>query len=223
MLTGVTATSSSRYVAIDSQGVVYIRETKENQTIAMPLEGQPNLSNVWADAAGNIVAIGDLGQAFHFDGANWSKRDTETAARLRGIWGTAANQLFAAGEDGSVHAFDGTKWAIVVLPDGYPLTGLWGASATDVYAVGGRRILHYDGKSWRTVASGLTCGATAISGTGGAPQIATECGDTFHLRDSLWVRVPSPIGTRIIDLATVALGPTIWVANNGTVLTTQGK
>jgi hypothetical protein len=220
-LTGIVATSNTGYVAVDELGTTYIRDRANNNTIKVPVEGQPAFHGVWADDHGNIVAVGDLGRAYHRESGDqkWQVRETGTAAALRGVWGQAHDALFAVGQDGTVVAYNGKVWAVVVPPDGYPLVDVWGASKDDVYAVGGTRILHYDGQTWKVIASGLPCGATSVSGgLGGTVLVGTACGDIYHGRESALVRVPSPFGGRLSGSATLPDGRVIWIGNHGTVL-----
>jgi hypothetical protein len=89
----------------------------------------------------------------------WTVEQTPEVPLLN--WG----QLFAdgtaivVGNAGTALRFDGSHWSRQELPTREDLWGVWGTQPNDVWAVGGAgqregqaTLLHYDGRSWSTVA-----------------------------------------------------------------------
>jgi hypothetical protein len=76
------------------------------------------------------------------------------------IWGSGPNDIFAVGRTssgatGRITHFDGNVWSDMALPTGTSqLWGVWGTGPKNVYAGGeandiSRRLLRYDGLTWR--------------------------------------------------------------------------
>lgn len=68
------------------------------------------------------------------------------------------------------------------------LQGIWGTSPSDIWATGSKGvILHYDGKRWQSVPSGIDQNITAISGTGPDDIWAvSDHGITLHYDGKAW-------------------------------------
>jgi hypothetical protein len=88
----------------------------------------------------------------------------EIGSILNGIWGAAPSEwdIFAVGgyhfgSSKGLH-YDFSTWQDATIGGSSgDLTDVWGASAKDVYTVGmNGKILHYNGITWSTIASGTT-------------------------------------------------------------------
>ena len=73
------------------------------------------------------------------------------------------------------------------------LSAVWGAGQNDVYAVGdGGLVLHYDGKGWKTIATGSTESFLSIWGTSKNDIfIGTDQGDVMHFDGNKWTSLPT--------------------------------
>lgn len=104
----------------------------------------------------DVLAVGDQGTAFHFDGAAWTPVPTEPELVLTDVWAGGPKDLWAVFttkinnvNNGGVIHFNGTAWEKKQLT-GDPLFGIWGSAADDAWAVGNNgAIWRFDGTSWR--------------------------------------------------------------------------
>jgi hypothetical protein len=106
------------------------------------------------------------------------------------------------------------------VPAGISLYSVWGASASDVFASGeGGTILHYDGKAWAPMSSGVT-GAVYVSwGSSGKDVFATveDSSTLLHYDGSAWsamnigsnFTIGSVYGSSATDVFAVGLVGTI--------------
>ncbi len=137
-------------------------------------------SNVWAAGFSFTCNTLLVPMVLHWDGVKWSavatpKLNTNDNAQLNSIVALAANDIYAVGyqpaKNGAVQTlvehYDGVSWTVMSSPNpsstGSFLFGVTAASASDVWAVGSSgdqattsdqtMVLHYDGVSWKQVAS----------------------------------------------------------------------
>lgn len=114
-----------------------------------------DLHGVWGFSARDVWAVGDLGTVIHFDGVDWTVRETGTTTALNGIWGSAPDDLWVVGGSGLfgrevsglIMHWDGRAWSRLETGT----SGLFGVAGTgpeDVWAVGYGTVLHYDGRTW---------------------------------------------------------------------------
>jgi photosystem II stability/assembly factor-like uncharacterized protein len=71
------------------------------------------------------------------------------------VWGTRSSDVWAAGDAGTLGHFDGSRWTIFRL-GGDDLHAVWGLTSDDVWASGHDRVLHWNGRAWSEVPTGLT-------------------------------------------------------------------
>jgi hypothetical protein len=134
------------------------------------------LSGVAAISASNVWAVGYKGSegletlVEHYDGATWREVTVAggSSGELTSVSATGPNDVWAVGSTGSgnlIEHFDGNGWSVRPSPQpgsGSSLESVSALSPTDAWAVGSKRgfgaqestfVLHWDGSSWREVAS----------------------------------------------------------------------
>ena len=127
-----------------------------------PLPQPRDLRAVWGTAPSDVWAVGELGVAMHYDGANWAQFPTGTSQTLQAVWGRAPNQVWMVGTAGTILFWDGTRFTAQAFGTGQLLYGVWGIGSV-VWAVGaGGVILKWDGTSWSTAPSGTVSYLYAI-------------------------------------------------------------
>lgn len=103
-------------------------------------------------------------------------------------------------------------------PQGRDIHGLWGSSASDVWAVGERGlILHFDGREWTPVPSGVTATLTAIWGAA-ADDVYAAMGtsELLHFDGDRWSPIPAG-GPGAIHTVTGASGDLLVAGDAGLV------
>ncbi len=85
------------------------------------------------------------------------------------------------------------------LPQGNSLRGIWGSGPNDVFAVGDTgTVLHYDGKQWTAMASGVAVALSSVWGTGPRDVYAVgDSGTIIRYDGSKWSSMPSGTSERL--------------------------
>lgn len=140
----------------------------------IPLGGRGAL--VWCTLVpgGGVWACGDDGRVIRYDPETGGVTDhvTGTTAKLWGVWGAAPDDVWTVGVDAAGGAvlrhFDGVSWTAGDVPaadEPHGLYKVWGRSADDVWACGEKgAVLHWDGASWTSVASGVASDLLTVHG-----------------------------------------------------------
>lgn len=96
------------------------------------------LFKVWGTATDNVYVVGDGGAILHYDGSEWTRMDSGTAARLLTVRGRSATDIFAVGgvQQAVMLHYDGNNWSPVDVGEGPGLMGVWTAAGAPVVAAG---------------------------------------------------------------------------------------
>jgi hypothetical protein len=208
-------------------------------------------NNLWAvgTAFTNSGAASTLIE--HFDGKHWSVVTSPNpgvyGSQLGGISGSSATDVWADGgtftnPSGTyvtlTEHWDGKAWSVVASPNANNLNNVFNAvvsiSPTDAWAVGDywtgtastfdTLTEHWDGKSWKIVASPSFPTSTALWGVTAssansvwiAGQITSSTGTLImHWNGKKWLRVPTPDlpGTNqdyLNSVTTIPASSTLW-------------
>lgn len=153
---------------------------------------------VWGSSSEDVFAVGGSGTILHYDGTNWTPMTWGGEFGFEGVWGSSSRNVYAVGgADGFGIAFgiilhyDGACWRQVFSTTDYQFTDVWGSSSADVYATTSRGpILHFDGKSWKSMRleSGTIAadGASGVWGTGTDDVFVVNAGIVWHFDGSSW-------------------------------------
>lgn len=151
--------------ADDGTGPLFLRKGGEGW-VRVPIASSGTLW--WVNGVGDFVyAAGTGGRVIRYDPLTGGVEDLSTGVdvTLYGVWGASTGEVFAVGGnvDGSqprtaLFRHDGQQWTSVMQPpeaNNRTLFKVWGTAANDVWVCGqAGLLLHYDGESWTTVASG---------------------------------------------------------------------
>ncbi len=144
--------------------------------------GRSALRDVEALAADDLWAVGYLHSQpliVHFDGADWSRSETEVAGVTNAIEPLTPADAWAVGAP--LQHFDGTTWAEVegVHPGG-ELLAVAAVGPSDVWAVGvlplktegssRALVLRFDGRRWKAVEGSSIPGSEALTGIDALPD-----------------------------------------------------
>ena len=123
-------------------------------------EGTGRWLGLWGSSSSDVFLVGEGGAILRWSGASWAPMNSGTLEDLKGVWGSGPGDVYAVGEHGTVLHYDGNPtgdWTAVSTPadPGAPVNAVWGSGANDVYvlAASGLDLVHWDGSSWRTIAS----------------------------------------------------------------------
>lgn len=122
----------------------------------IPELGDHTMYDVFGFDATSIFACGRRGTVMFYDGTTWSELEKPSAAfenPLNSLWGPSPDAVYIAG-DGCILFWDGNVMKVMHEPQ-EEILDIWGRSTDDVYAVGTNdTILHWDGNTWSSMASG---------------------------------------------------------------------
>lgn len=128
------------------------------------------LHGVFAKAADDVWAIGNVGTAIHYDGQSWTsnngglKVEGKAMPYLWGIAGTAPDRIWATA-DSAIYLFDGQSWNRQSA--GTKKLVCAETTGDNVWAVGsGGTLVALDGSSWKAQDTGTTADLFAIASTG---------------------------------------------------------
>lgn len=192
-------------------GLILQRRTSNGEWEMMTqLPQASDVNGIWgAPGSNRLVAIGDVGRIWRYDGAGWSVDHAgdvpilvpghDPAVDLHAVWGTGPDEIYAVGDDFTIVEFDGLAWS-VVMSDGPAgsdssddFNAIWGTSSDDIYAAGDRSTLrHFDGQTWSDVALPSVIGSdTPLRGIWGTSSsnifVSGNDGITLHHDGTHWV------------------------------------
>lgn len=128
----------------------------------------------------DVWAVGESGEAQHFDGAAWTRLPTGAAATLNAVWVQGPSLALAVGEAGTIMRWDGGAWAPMSSGTSVSLKAVWGSGPSDIWAAGaGGTLLRYNGTGWNAVTSGTMATLNGLGGISASAVWAT--GDTGTL------------------------------------------
>lgn len=142
-------------------------------------------------SARDVWAAGVVSVA-HYDGTQWSRVPLPSnIAGFKSLWASAPDDVWGVGDNGLAR-WDGRSWYKVAVPAGVSesyLVALWGSSASDVWAVGlGGTSIHWDGRTWAAVPTGVSGPLHAVSGTGPRDVWAGADWYILHWDGDRWTR-----------------------------------
>jgi hypothetical protein len=125
------------------------------------------LNDIHGRDARNIVAVGDDGRVWRFDGRTWNREESSTDAQLRAVY-VGPTRTFAAANNQLFERRDG-EWREPVTFTGNNFNWITGTGDSDVYAGGcGATTRRFDGTAWTIEAttSGCTFSGAVVPGGG---------------------------------------------------------
>jgi hypothetical protein len=152
------------------------------------------LRGVWGVDASRVVAVGDSGSMWQWNGSSWSAVSAVVNNHLHGVHGAGSDHVWAVGDRGAI-----VKWGFgasaTPQSSGYPfsLSSVWGSDANNVWFVGSSgQILFWNGSRLEQQASGTTQSLTDVWGTDARNVWALGVsGDIVRWNGTAWSRVAS--------------------------------
>ena len=125
------------------------------------------LYGIHGSSSTNVIAVGDTGTIWRFNGTRWSAETSPRVVLLRSAWIPSANVGFIVGDRGTILEQRGTTWVPMTSGTTAFLRHVWGTSPSEVFAVGDSGlVLRYDGSQWRPMPTPTRELLRAIWGSG---------------------------------------------------------
>ncbi len=150
-LTDVWGSAADDVYAVGYGGTVLHFDGRRWSPVALSLPASPHLYAVWGSAADDVFVAGSQGVIVHYDGTTWTSMPSGAGASLHDVWGSSSSDVFAVGADGLILHHDGARWSQMSAGTTDSLREVTGTAPDDVYAMSETRLLHFDGKRWKTV------------------------------------------------------------------------
>ena len=160
-LRDVWKTYSGTLVAVGDDATVLVSATANNWESVSTPELDKDLTAVWANSHSDLFVAPTQGTILRWNENTWAETTMyvpdQEQVRIRGMWGDSLDHLYAVGDSGLIVKWDETikAWNQMFNPAGHiNLSSIAGIFPDDIFAVGYDGItLHYDGKTWRQLAS----------------------------------------------------------------------
>lgn len=159
-----------------------------------------NLYKVWGTGPDDVHFVGEGGVALHWDGAAFSRPDTQTTEILFTVHGQPDGPVLAVGglSASVVRRWDGTAWVDDGAPAALPLNGVFVRPDGSAWVSGARGLLMHravDGRWSRLQAPpDANLGARTLHAVWAPDRIWSVGGDLQALSDGV---IAAPAGTRI--------------------------
>lgn len=116
----------------------------------------------------NVIAVGENGMTYVYDGTSWSFKNAGTAQDLNAVSTLSASLAYAVGDDGTIKIYNGTNWSNSSSGTSEKLQGVWVYSSTEVFAVGENGVvLRYNGSVWSDLSAAANTGSTDLEAAWG--------------------------------------------------------
>ncbi|CAN5693090.1 hypothetical protein BH11MYX1_BH11MYX1_15380 [soil metagenome] len=145
-------------------------------------------TDVHGTAVDDVWLVSSGGTIDHYDGTAWVSARTGSA-HWAAVYGLTRNVAWALDSTGTLAVWNGHAW--VDGPSapfgGAPYSDIWASSASDLFAVGNGSIVHFDGASWTTMASGANVPLSDVWGSGPGDVWAVGYdGTILHYDGNAW-------------------------------------
>jgi hypothetical protein len=181
-------------------------------------------------AVGHEVPSGPV--ALHWNGTSWARISTPAPprGRLLAVAGSTPHDVWAVGATqhrSLIMHFDGHAWRQVRCPSGRgSLTDVVALPDGSAWAAGGGGLLHWNGRRWRRVDSGLSSVNTLTALTPTDIWAAGGHGELAHFDGAGWHRSPSPppLDGSAAWLGAASVAPdTVWMVGSQQLGGTSGS
>jgi hypothetical protein len=212
-LLSVSCTSATRCMAVGTDAakvpIAQVWNGASWNYVAVPARGQA-LNSVACPAAGDCLAVGNLGVADQWNGKSWKRTPTPYGTRLRGLACPGKTLCLAAGQasyargDGGILRWNGKAWAKVSVPrpagaSSASLASIWCTSARYCLAVGSDTVAgkdqpiaaSFNGKKWSLITA-PPIPVAGVSCTAARNCIAISLSNSALWNGSTWTQLSTP-------------------------------
>jgi hypothetical protein len=178
------------------------------------------LSALWGTSPDRLVAVGNRGAVFHFDGSAWKRAASSTSVNLHAVTGNGSGTMYAAGGDRTVVRFDGSRWGVIAEDPGSGIAyhDVWCGNGM-VYVVGGEgSASRFNGVVWEALDTGLETNLFSVWGTAADNVYAAGQGGVLRFDGKAWRReqvLPYRSGASFYGLLTGSGRDDVFVVAEG--------
>jgi hypothetical protein len=218
---GVAAVPGGTYIAATSVTLwSYAGNSLWSPTFFAPLPGSPGYSNIHAEAANAIMAVGLGGEVVVFDGQSWVFANLPSTQNMTACWIFDPRTGIGVSATGEAFLYDTRSWTSTPTNTRASLLGLWAADRGFIVAVGSQgTILLFDGSTWSTMASPTTQTLHAVFGTSRTNIIAVGDAGTILRYDGVaWRALPSPTQNPLFGVWLFGAADGVAVGAGGIIL-----
>ncbi len=180
--------------------------------------GPESLLNVTMAPDGSAFAVGPMGTALFFDGAEWTRVDAPATFTLRWVDALSRDLAVAVGTNGSVFWWNGSAWRYDDTSGvSQPLYGVQAVAEDDVWASGANgTLIHWDGAVWHSIPGGGSRHFFRLLVL--ADDDVWVCGNLgtlMHYDGSSWTTIVPPAWATVDLQSLWAFEPsTIWIVGS---------
>ena len=180
------------------------------------------IHSVWGISDSNLVAVGEKGGIYRFDGQTWEKDiNVSTNINLNMVYGHSDSNITVVGDSGLILYLDGYEWVKATSNVNITLHSIWGDSFNNYYIVGDSgTILKGTKDTWEILDSGTKVNLNQIrSSSDGTLYVVGDSGTILIYNNEQWVSASNDIenvnfnGIWIVDNSRILAG-----TNNGHLL-----
>jgi hypothetical protein len=171
----VWTTAPVAWPPVNGTNLHFFSDAPELEWRLMPLprnaaNRRVNVTHIWGIDDSFVVAGDFSGSVFHWNGKEWTLKETPVRREINDIHGLAANEVYAVTGGGELVRFDGRVWKQVPLgKEGFVYPVLTGVRATPDGRV---FVAQNRGALFRGAADGLEVAATSTFGLYGVASSA---------------------------------------------------
>ena len=185
---------------------------------------------------GDLVAAGEDGALYRFDGYEWMSETSPTSSTLRSLTALVSRfgepfRVYAAGDNGTLLVWKGGGWSVATPPAGaenHQFVDVWAAAIDDVFAVASnatsiaRHDDPYELAGWTLEDTPASAPLLAVGGWRGDVYIASAAGEIFTNSGNGWQGVQSPVTVPIRDIRALSESSVYAVCHGGAIIHFDG-
>ncbi len=231
-LEAIWGTSSSDVIAVGLNTILrYDGVSWQEMSHNLPSVHPGFLDAIWGDSSKNVLTASSIG-VYRYNGNSWEQEVCFECADPQGraIWGSSPDNIWVAARGTNIiFHFNGAGWTNELIPA--QIGSLWGDSANDIFGVVTTgTILHYNGKSWNEMNTGINEDLSAtetlnsVWGNSGDDVFAVGTNGTImHYDGNNWGLMNSGTTENLNSVWANSSTNVFAVGENGTILQYNGN
>jgi hypothetical protein len=144
----------------------------------------------------HIIAVGNAGMIYLFNGSKWNKLDSGVTSDLEAIWGATSDNFYVAGSEGTILKLHNNQWVTLQNTGTDDFTDIWGVH-NQICAVGKNvTMLDENNNTWGATIEKSQLNNTELNAIYGHSKndifVVGDQGTIFHYNGNQWKKSNSP-------------------------------